>query len=74
MKKSLTEVAGKAGAAVLPMRPGLRRVLALRTLRQIHPAIRDDIGDLATRRPLPNPTLHRLGAFLLLNHHGPQTY
>jgi len=49
-------------------------VLTLRTVRQIHPAIRDDIGDLATRSPLPSPTLNRLGAFLLLNHHGPQTY
>jgi quercetin 2,3-dioxygenase len=49
-------------------------VLTLKTVKQIHPATRDDIGDLTTRRPLPSPTLDRLGAFLFLNHHGPQTY
>ncbi|MGD0494148.1 MAG: pirin family protein [Steroidobacteraceae bacterium] len=46
----------------------------VKTVKQIHPATRDDIGDLTTRRPLPGPTLDRLGAFLFLNHHGPQTY
>jgi len=40
----------------------------------LHPAHRDDIGDLVTRRPLPGPGLDHLGAFLFLNHHGPQTY
>ena len=49
-------------------------MLTLKTVKQIHPAIRDDIGDLTTRRPLPSATLNRLGAFLFLNHHGPQTY
>ena len=49
-------------------------MLTLKTVKQIHPATRDDIGDLTTRRPLPSPTLNRLGAFLFLNHHGPQTY
>ncbi|WP_448659326.1 pirin family protein [Sphingomonas sp. CJ99] len=39
-----------------------------------HPAHRDDIGDLITRRPVPGPGLDRIGAFLFLNHHGPQTY
>jgi quercetin 2,3-dioxygenase len=47
---------------------------ALRTIRRLHPALRDDIGDLSTVRPLPGPGLDRLGAFLFLNHHGPQIY
>jgi redox-sensitive bicupin YhaK (pirin superfamily) len=46
----------------------------LRTIRRLHPAYRDDIGDLVTHRPLPGPALDRLGAFLFLNHHGPQVY
>lgn len=45
-----------------------------RTVRRVHPAQRDDIGDLVTRRPVPGPRLDRVGAFLFLNHHGPQTY
>jgi len=36
--------------------------------------MRDDIGDLVTRRPLPGPGLEQLDPFLFLNHHGPQTY
>lgn len=36
--------------------------------------MRDDIGDLRTRRPVPGPALDRIGAFLFLNHHGPQVY
>jgi len=39
-----------------------------------HAAIRDDIGDLKTRRPLPGPGLEQLDPFLFLNHHGPQVY
>ena len=45
-----------------------------RTVRRLHPALRDDIGDLTTRRPLPGPGLEQLDPFLFLNHHGPQTY
>ena len=45
-----------------------------RTLKRVHPAQRDDIGDLTTRRPLPGPGLPQLDPFLFLNHHGPQTY
>ncbi len=45
-----------------------RRVLAL------HPAERDDIIDLVTRRPLPGPGIEMLDPFLFLNHHGPQVY
>ncbi|MGA9659457.1 MAG: pirin family protein [Asticcacaulis sp.] len=40
----------------------------------LHAAYRDDIGDLVTRRPLPGPQLDHVGAFLFLNHHGPQTF
>lgn len=45
-----------------------------KTLRQLHPAVRDDIGDLRTQRPLPNARLAQIDPFLFLNHHGPQTY
>ena len=45
-----------------------------RTIRSVHPAYRDDIGDLVTRRPVPGPGVDRVGAFLFLNHHGPQVY
>ncbi|WP_394426206.1 pirin family protein [Vreelandella stevensii] len=46
----------------------VRRVVAQ------HPAHRDDIGDLVTRRPLPGPGVDQLDPFLFLNHHGPQVY
>lgn len=45
-----------------------------RAIRALHPAFRDDIGDLVTRRPLPGPRIDQLDPFLFLNHHGPQTY
>jgi redox-sensitive bicupin YhaK (pirin superfamily) len=45
-----------------------------RTLKRLHPAERDDIGDLVTRRPLPGPAIAQLDPFLFLNHHGPQVY
>ncbi|MDB5936248.1 MAG: nuclease [Massilia sp.] len=45
-----------------------------KTIKRLHPAVRDDIGDLLTQRPLPNPHLDQLDPFLFLNHHGPQTY
>jgi redox-sensitive bicupin YhaK (pirin superfamily) len=48
--------------------------MTARTLRAQHPAHRDDIGDLVTRRPLPGPRIGQLDPFLFLNHHGPQTY
>jgi len=41
---------------------------------RLHGAYRDDIGDLVTRRPVPSRELNNIGAFLFLNHHGPQTY
>ena len=55
-------------AVHLPDAPDLRNVLRL------HSAIRDDIGNLTTRRPVPGPGVDRLGAFLFLNHHGPQNF
>ena len=45
-----------------------------KTLRRLHPAVRDDIGDLLTQRPLPSARLSQIDPFLFLNHHGPQTY
>ena len=41
---------------------------------RLHEAYRDDIADLVTRRPLPGLKIDTLGAFLFLNHHGPQVY
>jgi len=49
-------------------------VPALRSAVRCHAAHRDDIGNLTTRRPVPGPGLDRLGAFLFLNHHGPQNF
>jgi redox-sensitive bicupin YhaK (pirin superfamily) len=46
----------------------------MRTLRRLHTAVRDDLGDLVTRRPLPARGLEQIDPFLFLNHHGPQVY
>lgn len=46
----------------------------MRTVSQVHPAYRDDIADLVTRRPVPGPGLDQVDPFLFLNHHGPQVY
>lgn len=46
----------------------------MRTVSAVHPAPRDDIADLVTRRPLPGPRLPQVDPFLFLNHHGPQVY
>ena len=48
--------------------------MSIRTIKQIHAAYQDDIGDLTTRRPLPGPRVTQVDPFLFLNHHGPQTY
>jgi redox-sensitive bicupin YhaK (pirin superfamily) len=48
--------------------------MSVRTVKRLHPAMRDDIGDLVTQRPVPNPHLDQVDPFLFLNHHGPQTY
>lgn len=46
----------------------------MKSIRHCHAALRDDIGDLTTRRPLPGPGLEQIDPFLFLNHHGPQVY
>jgi quercetin 2,3-dioxygenase len=46
----------------------------MRTVRKIHDAVQDDIGDLHTRRPLPSGEIDMIDPFLFLNHHGPQVY
>jgi quercetin 2,3-dioxygenase len=48
--------------------------MTARSIRHLHPAISDDIGDLRTQRPLPNGRLDQIDPFLFLNHHGPQVY
>lgn len=48
--------------------------MAQSRILQQHPAYRDDIGDLTTRRPVPGPEVEHLDPFLFLNHHGPQVY
>ena len=48
--------------------------MSAKTIVRQHPAERDDIGDLTTRRPLPGPRVEQVDPFLFLNHHGPQTY
>jgi len=53
---------------------GVERSVATRTIKQQHPALRDDIGDLITRRPLPGAAVEQVDPFLFLNHHGPQVY
>ncbi len=46
----------------------------MRSVLAVHPAHRDDIADLVTRRPVPGPDLEQVDPFLFLNHHGPQVY
>ncbi len=48
--------------------------MAGKTILNLHPAHRDDIGDLVTRRPVPGPRVSQVDPFLFLNHHGPQVY
>ena len=48
--------------------------MTTRKVLSLHPAIRDDIADLVTRRPVPGPGLPQVDPFLFLNHHGPQDY
>jgi redox-sensitive bicupin YhaK (pirin superfamily) len=48
--------------------------MTLRTVRKQYRAIRDDIGELHTWRPLPNDEIQQIDPFLFLNHHGPQVY
>lgn len=46
----------------------------MRTIRAIHDAEQDDIGDLRTQRALPTHSVDMIDPFLFLNHHGPQVY
>jgi redox-sensitive bicupin YhaK (pirin superfamily) len=39
-----------------------------------HRGVREDIGDLVTRRSVPNEAIEQIDPFLLLNHHGPQDF
>jgi redox-sensitive bicupin YhaK (pirin superfamily) len=48
--------------------------MSYKTVQRLHPAMRDDIGDLITQRPLPGPRIEQVDPFLFLNHHGPQVY
>ncbi|HEY2628935.1 MAG TPA: pirin family protein [Usitatibacter sp.] len=48
--------------------------MTAKAVRWQHPAHRDDIGDLTTRRPVPGPHVDQIDPFLFLNHHGPQVY
>ena len=46
----------------------------LKTIKKQNLSVRDDIGDLITRRALPTQFIEHLDPFLFLNHHGPQVY
>jgi quercetin 2,3-dioxygenase len=48
--------------------------VASKTVKRQHEALRDDIADLTTRRPVPGPGIEQVDPFLFLNHHGPQVY
>ena len=48
--------------------------MSSREILSLHRAMRDDIQDLVTRRPLPGQGLPQVDPFLFLTHHGPQTY
>jgi redox-sensitive bicupin YhaK (pirin superfamily) len=45
-----------------------------KTIKRAHPAQRDDIADLTTRRPVPGQGVEQIDPFIFLNHHGPQVY
>lgn len=48
--------------------------MTMKTIKRRHAALRDDIADLTTRRPVPSPSIEQVDPFLFLNHHGPQVY
>jgi quercetin 2,3-dioxygenase len=48
--------------------------MTARSIKRAHPAMRDDIADLTTRRPVPGRDVEQIDPFLFLNHHGPQVY
>lgn len=46
----------------------------MRTIKQIHQAVSDPIGELDTFRAMPTRSIEHLDPFLFVNHHGPTTY
>jgi len=48
--------------------------MTAKTVKRAHAALRDDIADLTTRRPVPGRDVEQIDPFLFLNHHGPQVY
>ncbi len=46
----------------------------MRTIKSIHKAVSEPIGDLVTYRALPTRSVNYIDPFLFLNHHGPQVY
>jgi redox-sensitive bicupin YhaK (pirin superfamily) len=48
--------------------------MTAKTIMRAHAALRDDIADLTTRRPVPGRDVEQIDPFLFLNHHGPQVY
>jgi hypothetical protein len=48
--------------------------MTAKTIKRAHAALRDDIADLTTRRPVPGRDVEQIDPFLFLNHHGPQVY
>jgi hypothetical protein len=48
--------------------------MASRTLKLLHPASREDIDQLTSRRALPTAELEHLDPFLFFHHHGPHTF
>jgi redox-sensitive bicupin YhaK (pirin superfamily) len=48
--------------------------MTTKTITRRHAAMRDDIADLTTRRPVPGANIEQVDPFLFLNHHGPQVY
>jgi redox-sensitive bicupin YhaK (pirin superfamily) len=66
--------ANPSGRAVPVMDRPRGDLMTNRTVATQHPAYRDDIADLTTRRPVPGPGVEQVDPFLFLNHHGPQVY
>jgi quercetin 2,3-dioxygenase len=48
--------------------------MTFRPIRNLYPAVREDIADLTTYRALPTAHVEMIDPFLFLNHHGPQVY
>lgn len=46
----------------------------MRTLKNVHKALSEPIGDLITYRAIPTSSIEYIDPFLFLNHHGPQEY